>query len=87
MYLLNNLIVAEYYNAGTGIFELNLTAHDCVFGLILTVHIKVSHNWGVNNLKRKSISVFYFNLIQIQSKDFKTFMTSWVKKHIFPHII
>lgn len=47
MYLLNNLIVAEYYNAGTGIFELNLTAHDCVFGLILTVHIKVSHNWRV----------------------------------------
>lgn len=47
MYLLNNLIVAEYYNAGTGIVELNLTAHDCVFGLILTVDSKVSHNWGV----------------------------------------
>lgn len=47
MYLLNNLINAEYYYAGTGIVGLNLTSHDCVFGLILTVHIKVSHNWGV----------------------------------------
>lgn len=47
MCLLNNFVVAEYHNAGTGIVGLNLTAHDCVFGLILTVHIKVSQNWGV----------------------------------------
>lgn len=47
MYILNNLIVVEYYNVGMGIFEFNLMVYDCVFGFILIVYIKVSYNWGV----------------------------------------